>query len=247
MLVRLLSRLRRARAGRQLRDFPVAAVARDVRDNLVAYARGPLALRACDLVGKRARCFGRVHVTNGGEIRMGHDVSLGGPLASVHMATARDGILSIGDEVTIEYGASISARTMVSVGARVTIGPYCVISDTDFPLPLALPDDDDPRAIMIGEDVWIGAGVTLMPGIKIGDRATVSPGSVVSMDVPADAIASGSPARVMRIIGRAEPAIALRRARAAASFVASARGPTLDMIERARRRLAREFPAVTSR
>jgi acetyltransferase-like isoleucine patch superfamily enzyme len=247
MLRRLLSKLKRARDGGQLRDFPIAAVARDVRDNVIAYARGPLALRACDLVGKRARCFGRVHVTNGGEIRMGHDVSLGGPLASVHIATAAEGILSIGDESTIDYGSSISARTMVSVGARVTVGPYCVISDTDFPLPLALPDDDDPRAITIGDDVWIGAGVTLMPGIKIGERATVSPGSVVSMDVPADAIASGSPARVMRIIGRAEPAIALRRARAAASFVANARGPTVDMIERARRRFAGDRPEITSR
>ena len=246
MLGRLISKLRRASAGRQLRDFPVAAVARDVRDNLIAYARGPLALRACDLVGRRARCFGSVHVANGGEIRMGHDVSFGGPLASVHLATSRDGILSIGDDVTIEYGTSISARTMVSLGARVTVGPYCVISDTDFPLPLALPDDDDPRAIMIGDDVWIGAGVTLMPGIKIGDRATVSPGSVVAADVPPDAVASGSPARVMRIVGRAEPAIALRRAYVAKSILAGhTRGPTLDMLDRARRRFARERPATT--
>jgi acetyltransferase-like isoleucine patch superfamily enzyme len=176
---------------------------------------------------------------------MGRDVALGGPLASLHIATSRDGILAIGDEATVEYGTSISARTLVTLGARVTVGPYCVISDTDFPLPLALPDDDDPRAITVGDDVWIGAGVTLMPGIKIGERATVSPGSVVSIDVPADAVASGSPARIVRVVGRPEPVTQPRRNRSGPQEARHARGQMSDMLERARRRLARERAAST--
>ncbi len=58
---------------------------------------------------------------------------------------------------------------MVSIGNRVRFGPYCVISDTELPLPLDVPRDWDARGIMIGDDVWIGARVTVMPGVRIGD------------------------------------------------------------------------------
>jgi maltose O-acetyltransferase len=90
----------------------------------------------------------------------------------------------------------------VQVGDRTKIGPYCVISDTDLPLPLGMPDCDDPRPIQVGEDVWLGARVTVLPGVRIGDGAVVAAGSVVVSDVPRDAIVSGCPARVLRVARR---------------------------------------------
>jgi acetyltransferase-like isoleucine patch superfamily enzyme len=55
-----------------------------------------------------------------------------------------------------------------------------------------------PAPIVLGNNVWIGANVTLLPGVHIGDNAVIGAGSVVTKDVPADAVAVESPARVVR-------------------------------------------------
>jgi maltose O-acetyltransferase len=54
------------------------------------------------------------------------------------------------------------------------------------------------KPITIGEEVWLGGGVIVCPGVTIGDRTTVGAGSVVTSDLPADAVAVGNPARVIR-------------------------------------------------
>lgn len=176
-----------------------AAIARILRENVFAHARARVVLRNSNSVGRNARCFGRVHIENRGRMRMGDDFALGGALAAVQIATAPGGILGIGDEVTIEYGTSISVRSGLSIGSRVRFGPYCVISDSELPLPLDLPSDWSAREIMIGDDVWIGARVTVMPGVRIGDRAVVAAGSVVTADIDDDALAAGSPATTVRV------------------------------------------------
>lgn len=185
--------------------FPVRVIIRTVRQNLVAYASARVALRACDRVGLRARTFGRPKLVNHGEIRIGDDFAVGGALGPVHIATGPMGVVTIGDDVAIDYGTSISARTHVSLGSGVRIGPYCILSDADLPLPLDLSEDDDARAIILGEDVRLGARVTVMPGVRIGERAMVTAGSVVTRDVPDDAVMSGNPASVMRIAPRSHP------------------------------------------
>ncbi|HYE40614.1 MAG TPA: DapH/DapD/GlmU-related protein, partial [Ramlibacter sp.] len=50
----------------------------------------------------------------------------------------------------------------------------------------------------IGCDVWIGGGAIILPGVRIGDRAVIGAGSVVTRDVPADVFAAGNPCRVIR-------------------------------------------------
>ena len=57
---------------------------------------------------------------------------------------------------------------------------------------------------MIGDDVWIGARVTLMPGVRIGKRAVIASGSVVSCDVVDDGLVAGSPATVLRTLAPIE-------------------------------------------
>ena len=54
------------------------------------------------------------------------------------------------------------------------------------------------KPITIGEEVWLGGGVIVLAGVTIGDRTTVGAGSVVTKDLPADVLAIGSPARVIR-------------------------------------------------
>ena len=54
------------------------------------------------------------------------------------------------------------------------------------------------EAVTIGNDVWIGGGVTIVPGVTIGDRVVIGAGSVVTKDIPSDCVAAGNPARIIK-------------------------------------------------
>lgn len=60
------------------------------------------------------------------------------------------------------------------------------------------------RPIVIGNDVWIGAGSTILAGVTIGDHTVIGAGSVVKHDIPANVVAVGVPCRVMRQITEAD-------------------------------------------
>ena len=55
--------------------------------------------------------------------------------------------------------------------------------------------------VHIGENVWIGAGAVVVPGVTIGDNSVIGAGSVVTRDIPANVVAVGNPCRVLREIG----------------------------------------------
>ncbi len=57
------------------------------------------------------------------------------------------------------------------------------------------------KPVEIGADVWVGGGAIVLPGVKIGSRAVIGAGSVVTRDVPDDVFAAGHPCRVIRQIG----------------------------------------------
>ena len=56
------------------------------------------------------------------------------------------------------------------------------------------------KPVTIGDNVWIGAGVTILPGVTIGERAVIGAGSVVTHDIPAGVLAFGNPCKVVRDI-----------------------------------------------
>lgn len=181
----------------RVRRASLPELARKIPANLKALAGGFVHLRACDVVGARPRCFGgRPHVENGGHIAIGDDFATSCEYGTLRIASGPEGAVIIGDGVTINYGTAITARSSVRIGNGVKIGPYCVICDTELPLPL---EDGPGEAISIGDDVWLGARVVVLPGTVIGAGAVVSAGSVVSGVVPPRAVVSGSPARILRV------------------------------------------------
>lgn len=114
----------------------------------------------------------------------------------------------------VDYGENltIGARTFVNYQltaldtAHITIGEDCQIGPNVQLLTPTHPLDPQPRRdkleaaqpITIGDNVWLGGGVIVLPGVTIGDNSVIGAGSVVTKDIPADVVAVGNPARVVR-------------------------------------------------
>lgn len=96
----------------------------------------------------------------------------------------------------------------VRIGARVSIGPNVVIicdsRPNNSPHLSAVPYVRDHlirnAPVVVEDDVWIGAAVTVLPGVRIGQHAVVGAGAVVTRDVPAFHVVAGVPARTLRVL-----------------------------------------------
>jgi galactoside O-acetyltransferase len=90
----------------------------------------------------------------------------------------------------------------IIIGDHVMLGPNVTLVTTGHPVrpDLRLKAAQFSLPIHIGENVWIGAGVTVLPGVTIGDNAVIGAGSLVTKDIPADCVAYGSPCKVVRHI-----------------------------------------------
>jgi maltose O-acetyltransferase len=116
----------------------------------------------------------------------------------------------------VDYGENlhIGARTFVNYNltaldvATITIGEDCQLGPGVQLLTPTHPVDPQPRRdkleaaepIVIGDNVWLGGGVVVCPGVTIGDNTVVGAGAVVVRDLPANVVAVGNPARVVRRI-----------------------------------------------
>lgn len=176
--------------------------ARDLQRWVTSTIGASIWLRGCTHVGSKTRTFWRPHVENRGRIVIGSRVRLNSNWAPVELVTGPAGVIEIGDGVFINYGTLISAHTRVRIGQNVMVGNYAIISDTEIPgigdppgAPLM-----EARAVDIGNNAWLAARVTVLPGSHIGAGAVIAAGSVVSGDIPAGAVAGGIPARILRAV-----------------------------------------------
>lgn len=106
----------------------------------------------------------------------------------------------VGARTFANFGLTILDVATVRIGDDVQIGPHVQLLTATHPL------DPEPRRakwesaepIVIGDNVWLGGGAIICPGVTVGENTVVGAGSVVTKDVPADVLAVGSPARVVR-------------------------------------------------
>lgn len=114
----------------------------------------------------------------------------------------------------VDYGTNIriGARTFANFGlvaldvASITIGDDVQLGPNVQLLTPTHPLDPGPRRdkweaaepIVIGDNVWLGGGVIVLPGVTIGDNTVVGAGAIVTKDLPANVVAVGNPARVVR-------------------------------------------------
>ncbi len=134
----------------------------------------------------------------------------------------RDLLGEVGEGVVVrpsfrcDYGRQIAIGAVTFVNfdcvmldaAPIRIGAACQIATCVQLLTATHPIDPEPRRdgwesakpITVGDNVWLGGGVIVCPGVTIGDNTVVGAGSVVTGDLPAGVVAFGSPARVQRPI-----------------------------------------------
>ena len=123
----------------------------------------------------------------------------------VILATVAEGaIIELRDGCGMSGGAVVAAKR-VTIGRHSGVGANSSVYDTDFHHIDAGARRSQSRVsqaasapVDIGDDVWLCAGVTVLKGVTIGDRAVVGAGAVVVKDVEADTIVAGNPARVIR-------------------------------------------------
>jgi acetyltransferase-like isoleucine patch superfamily enzyme len=110
--------------------------------------------------------------------------------------------LRIGAKTYINRNTMLDATECLEIGSYCALGPGCYLTDHDHGLDPALTPLGQPMIgapTRLGDGVWLGANVIVLKGVTIGDRAVVGAGSVVTKDIPPDALAVGVPARVVRI------------------------------------------------
>ena len=110
--------------------------------------------------------------------------------------------IHVGDEFLANYNVTILDIAPVTMGDHVMIAPNVVITTVNHPIS---PADRrkhlaSAKPVCIGDDVWIGSNVTILPGVTIGNNVIVAAGAVVNKDVPDNVLIGGVPARVIKSI-----------------------------------------------
>jgi acetyltransferase-like isoleucine patch superfamily enzyme len=140
----------------------------------------------------------------------GRNISFG---RSVHVVTAPDrkvslttwahpdgeGRIDIGDYALLCPGVRIDSATRVSIGANTMLAAGVYLTDADWhDIYDRTKVIGQTAAVVLEDNVWIGDGATVCKGVHIGQNSVIGTGAVVTSDIPANVIAAGNPARVIR-------------------------------------------------
>ena len=109
----------------------------------------------------------------------------------------------MGKNVYANFNLTLVDDGEIYIGDYTMIGPNVTIATAGHPV---LPELRQEAyqfniPVHIGKNVWIGAGVIILPGVTVGDNTVIGAGSVVTKDIPSDVVAVGNPCRVLRPIG----------------------------------------------
>lgn len=180
--------------------------------------RRSLLSRANALASRRARLKYLQARFRGASFGPGCDIRAG-----LHLVLGPDAKLEIGEGAILDRFMTIECTGRLFIGARVIFGHHCTLAsrenveigdDSLLAEMVSIRDHDhrferldvpireqgaDVAPVVIGRNVWIGAKVSVVKGVTIGDNAIIGANAVVTRDIPANAIAVGIPARVIKM------------------------------------------------
>ena len=109
--------------------------------------------------------------------------------------------IALGERVFFNFNCVVLDVCRVTIGDFTMFGPGAQVLTPLHPMDASLRRREEYGApVTIGDDVWVGAGALILPGVTIGSRTVIGAGSVVTRDVPDDVFAAGNPCRVVRAI-----------------------------------------------
>lgn len=110
--------------------------------------------------------------------------------------------ISVGENFYANHNLIILDGNRVSFGDNVFIAPSCTFSTAGHPIDKERRNKglEYAHPITVGDDVWFGANVTVLPGVKIGSNVVIGAGSLVNIDIPDNSLAFGNPCKVHRKI-----------------------------------------------
>jgi len=106
----------------------------------------------------------------------------------------------VGNGVFFNFNCVVLDVAQVKIGHRTKMGPNVQLYTATHPIDYKerATGLELGKAITIGEDVWIGGGAIILPGVTVGDRTVIGSGSIVTKDIPSDVVAAGNPCKVIR-------------------------------------------------
>ena len=107
---------------------------------------------------------------------------------------------TFGRDCFVNFGCTFLALGGITIEDDVFIGPHCVLATEYHPENPETRHSLLTKPIVVKRNAWLGANVTVLAGVTIGENAIVAAGSVVTKDVPDNMVVAGSPARVIREI-----------------------------------------------
>jgi maltose O-acetyltransferase len=109
--------------------------------------------------------------------------------------------IELGERVFFNFNCIVLDVCPVRIGSFTLFGPAVQIYTAAHPLNAEMRRRQEfGKPVEIGADVWVGGGALIMPGVRIGSRAVIGAGSVVTRDIPEAVFAAGNPCRVIRDI-----------------------------------------------
>lgn len=149
------------------------------------------------------RCVGKgtivsrwVQIVNPANVRIGENCLF---QDGVYMRAGNQGYIHIGDRAALNSYTKLFGHGGIEIGEEAQMGPGSLITTTDH-------DYHDEnletefKKVTIGRRVWMGANVTVLPGVTIGEYSVIGAGAVVNRDIPPRSIAVGVPAKVIKTL-----------------------------------------------
>jgi acetyltransferase-like isoleucine patch superfamily enzyme len=165
--------------------------------NFIGLCRGQKLRYISNSVGSLPIIYGNSFIQNSGQLNIGDKLSIHSMPIPIFITVGKNGKLTIGNNVMLNYGVNIGCELNITIGNDVMIGDLSSIIDSNYH-PVDSQSEVKNKEITIGDNVWIARMCNILPGVKVGKNSVIGAGSVITKDVPENVFVAGVPAKIIR-------------------------------------------------